>query len=339
MNPLNGKNRTKTITSRIEYKFEFDATFGIENKHFYFMISTHLGEIIALGTAVCWTATGLAFQQATRRQGSLSVNILRLIMAFIIYALISTFTRGMVFPVDASAHTWIWMTISGLVGFVFGDYFLFKSYELISVRIAMLIFSLSPPIAAVFGWLALGETMDLKSILAMTVTLSGIMLVITQKPASNENGKKKKIEFSFSAKGLLFAFLGTIGQSGGLVLSKYGMGDYNVFAATQIRIIAGTIGFIILITLIKRWPRVKLAVSDSKAMGFVSIGAFFGPFIGVYLSLLAIKYTTVGIASTIMAIIPVLIIPPSVLLFKEKVTIKEVLGAFVTVGGVVLFFV
>ena len=74
-------------------------------------------------------------------------------------------------------------------------------------------------------------------------------------------------------------------------------------------------------------------------MKFIIIGAFFGPFIGVYLSLLAVKYTTVGIASTIMAVIPVMIIPAAILLYKEKVTLKEVIGAFITVGGVVLFFV
>lgn len=305
------------------------------------MFQSHLGEIIALGTAVCWTATGLAFQQATRKAGSLSVNIIRLLMAFVIYALVSYFIRGRVFPTDASQFNWIWMTISGVVGFVFGDYFLFKSYEYISARISMLVFSLSPPFAALISWFALGETMSLKSIFAMMITLAGIVIVITEKKKLDEEkeGKKKNIQLSFPIKGLVFALLGTIGQSTGLVLSKYGMGDYDVFAATQIRIIAGAIGFTILITFIKRWPKVKSAATNLSAMKFISIGAFFGPFIGVYLSLLAVKYTTVGIASTIMAVIPIMIIPPAILLYKEKVTLKEVIGAFISVGGVVLFFV
>lgn len=305
------------------------------------MLESHFGELIALATAVCWTVTGLAFQQATRRTGSLSVNIIRLLMAFVIYMVVSAFLRGRFFPTDASQFNWIWLSISGIVGFVFGDYFLFKSYEHISVRISMLVFSLSPPFAAIISWFALGETMSIQAIFAMIVTLSGIVLVVTNKKKKEDrkDGKKNKLQFSFPVKGLLFALLGTIGQSTGLVLSKYGMGDYNVFAATQIRIIAGTIGFIILISVIKRWPKVKSAAKDVKAMKFIGIGAFFGPFIGVYLSLLAVTYTTVGTASTIMAIIPVLIIPPAVFLFKEKVTLKEVIGAFITVGGVVLFFV
>ncbi|MBI9067011.1 MAG: DMT family transporter [Salinivirgaceae bacterium] len=305
------------------------------------MINSHLGEIVSLLTAVCWTGTALAFQQASRKAGSLSVNIIRLLIAFAIYAVISYFVRGLVFPTDATAFNWIWLSISGLIGFVFGDYFLFKSYEHISARISMLIFSLSPPFAAIISWFILDETMNLKSILAMIVTLGGIVLVVTEKKKLDERkeGKRNNLKFSFPIKGLVFALLGTIGQSTGLVLSKYGMGDYNVFAATQIRIITGTVGFVILISLIKRWPKVKEAATNKSAMKFITIGAIFGPFIGVYLSLLAVKHTTVGIASTIMAIIPVLIIPPAMILYKEKVSLKEIIGALITVSGVILFFV
>lgn len=305
------------------------------------MIQNHWGEFIALITALCWTITALAFQQATRKIGSLSVNIIRLLIAFGIYAIVAYFVRGKAFPTDASTFNWVWLSISGIIGFVFGDYFLFKSYEHISARISMLVFSLSPPFAAIISWFALGETMGIQSIFAMIITLSGIVLVVTEKKKLDEQkeGKKNKLKFSFPVKGLLFALLGTIGQSSGLVLSKYGMGEYDVFAATQIRIITGTVGFVILISMLKRWGKVKEAATNLGAMKFIMVGAIFGPFIGVYLSLLAVKYTSVGIASTIMAIIPVLIIPPAILLYKEKVTLKEVIGALITVGGVILFFV
>jgi drug/metabolite transporter (DMT)-like permease len=306
------------------------------------MFTSHLGEFIALLTAVFWTITSLSFQQATRRVGSIPVNIIRLMIAMVIYAVISAFTRGMFLPFDAGAHQWIWMSVSGLVVFVFGYYFLLKSYEFISARITMLIMSLSAPMASFISWLVLGETMNALSLFAMFITIFGITLVITEKkiPTEEDLGKKsRKLQFSFSPKGLIFAFLGTIGQASGLVLSKYGMRDYNVFAATQIRIIAGAFGFVILVTTINRWSKVKNAVTDAKSMKFIMLGSIFGPFLGVYASLLAIKYTTIGIASTIMAIIPVLIIPPAILLYKEKVTLKEVIGALIALSGVVLFFI
>lgn len=306
------------------------------------MLTSHLGEFIALLTAVFWTITSLAFQQATRRAGSISVNVIRLILALLVYAFISQLTRGLFLPFDAGMHQWIWMSVSGLVGFVFGDYFLLKSYEFISARITMLIMSLSAPLASIISWFVLGEALSALSLFAMFITLFGIVLVITEKKKLDDKkleGKARKFQFSFSPKGLTFAFLGTIGQATGLVLSKYGMQDYNVFAATQLRIIAGTLGFIVLVTVIKRWSRVQQAVTDRGAMKFILIGSIFGPFLGVYASLLAIKYTTIGVASTIMAIIPVLIIPPAIILYKEKVTVKELIGAVIALGGIVLFFI
>ncbi|WP_457617531.1 DMT family transporter [Lutibacter sp.] len=306
------------------------------------MITSHLGELFALLTAVFWTTTSLSFQQATKRSGVLSVNVLRLIIAFIIYALISYFSRGMFLPFDASAHQWIWMSLSGIVGFVFGDYFLLKSYEFISARISMLLMSLSAPIAALISWIFLRESMGFISLFAMFITIFGIIIVITEKKKLDTeklDSKRKKLQFSFSPKGMLFAFFGSLGQALGLALSKYGMQGYNVFAATQIRIIASSIGFVILITLIKRWPKVKQTVKDSISIKFILIGSIFGPFLGVYTSLLSVKYTSVGIASTIMAIIPVLIIPPAILIYKEKVTLKEVIGAFIALSGIAVFFI
>ena len=305
------------------------------------MLQSHLGEFIALGTAVCWTVTGLAFQQATRIAGSLTVNILRLIIAFAIFGFISLYIRGEFIPTDATTHAWTWLSISGIIGFVFGDYCLFKSYEYISARISMLVMSLSPIFAALIAWITIGETLSPKAILAIGITLSGIVIVIMEKKKMDEekSKNKKKIKFSFSTKGLLYALGGTIGQSTGLVLSKYGMGNYDVFAATHIRIIAGLIGFILIIFFTRRWGRVFETLRDKKTLIFIGIGAFFGPFIGVYLSLLSIKYTTVAIASTIMAIIPILIIPPAILLYKEKVTLREIIGAFITVSGIAIFFI
>jgi drug/metabolite transporter (DMT)-like permease len=131
---------------------------------------------------------------------------------------------------------------------------------------------------------------------------------------------------------------GAAGQAGGLVLSKYAMNGYNAFASAQIRVLAGIVGFIIVFTLYGHWKTAFRSLSDHKAMSQLSIGAFFGPFLGVSFSLLSVQLTSTGIASTIMALVPVLIIPASVIFFKEKVNLKEIAGATLAVAGTALFF-
>ncbi|VAW30170.1 hypothetical protein MNBD_BACTEROID07-1040, partial [hydrothermal vent metagenome] len=146
-------------------------------------------------------------------------------------------------------------------------------------------------------------------------------------------------KLKFPARGLIYAFIGAMGQGGGIVLSKYGMGNYNAFASTQIRAIVAIVGFTIIISLLGRWKNVRMTFSNKPALKRIVLGSFFGPFLGVSFSLLAVQHTDVGIASTLMAMVPVFIILPSVLLFKQKVTLAEVTGAVLSVVGVTLFFV
>jgi drug/metabolite transporter (DMT)-like permease len=294
----------------------------------------YYGEIAALCTALFWTVTSLAFERASLKIGSISLNIIRLGIGFVFLSIFNLFYRGIVLPVDASSQNWIWLSLSGLVGFLFGDLFLFKSYTIIGSRYAMLIMTLVPPITALAGWIMLGEKLTGMNYLGMCLTIFGISLAIF-----NRSTSKSGFSLKFSYKGLLFAFFGAVGQALGLVLSKFGMKDYDPFAATQIRIISGFLGFAVLITLIRRWNNVFEGFYNRSGMISAGIGSFFGPFLGVSFSLLAIKYTQTGIASTIMAIVPVLIIPPAIFLFKQKVTVLEIIGAVISVTGVTLFFV
>lgn len=297
------------------------------------MISDYYGELAALATAFFWTATALSFEVASRRVGSLAVNMIRLVFAFIFLAIFSLFYRGMVLPLDASAHAYIWLSVSGLVGFVFGDYFLFRAFALISSRIAMLVMTLVPPITALIGWLLLNEVLSLKELAGMFLTVTGISLAII----SRKNGSGK-LKFSYPLKGIVFALAGTVGQAVGLVLSKYGMQDYDPFAATHIRIFAGMVGFAVIITFLGKSPLITRALKDRKGMIGITSGSFFGPFLGVSFSLLAIKFTATGIASTIMSIVPILLILPSIIIFKHKVTAAQLIGALISVFGVMLFF-
>jgi drug/metabolite transporter (DMT)-like permease len=296
-------------------------------------LETHYGELAALATAIFWTVTALSFEFASKRVGSLAVNMIRLTLAFLLLAVLTFITRGMFLPLDASFHAWLWLGLSGLIGLVLGDYFLFKAYSILSSRIAMLIMTTVPPMTALIGWLLLGEKMTLLHIFGMFLTVGGIFLAVFSMP---ENGKR--IRLNYPVKGIMFALIGSAGQAGGLVLSKYGMADYNAFAASHIRIIVAVISYALIIIVLKKGFLIRNAVYDSKGMRAIGLGSFFGPFLGISFSLLAIKYTETGIAATIMAIVPILIIPPSIILFRERFTWLEITGAFISVTGVVLMF-
>jgi len=303
----------------------------------FLIITSHPGEYAALLTAVFWTITALAFESASKRIGSLAVNLLRLLLAIVFLGVYSWITRGLFFPTDASLHNWGWLSLSGLIGFVIGDLALFQAFVLIGARVSMLIMSLVPPMTALISWVFLDEKLSLLNFGGMMLILTGIALVILGR---SEQDEKSKSWFSvnYAAKGLFFALLGAAGQAIGLVMSKYGMGDYDAFASSQIRVLAGAAGFVLLFFVIKKWSLISNAMHDRPALRILLLGAFFGPFLGVSFSLLAVQNTEAGIASTLMSVTPVLIIAPAVIFFKEKLLVKEVIGAILAVAGVAIFF-
>jgi len=293
------------------------------------VFQSHIGEFAGLGVSVCWTMSALFFEKAGHKIGSLSVNFIRLLFAIGFLGITTFFSRGIFLPTDATSYQWFWLGLSGFIGFFLGDMLLFQSYMVIGSRTATLVMSLAPMLTAIIGWFFLDEILSTKSIIAIIVSLSGIIIAISN--------RKMKLNIPF--KGFLLAFGGALGQAIGLILSKKGMGHYDPVSATQIRAIFGLISFGILITILRRWPKIQQAFTHTSAMKSVTVGAIFGPFIGVALGLFAIQQTKTGIASTLMALVPIFIIVPSAIMFKEKIRPQQVIGAVISIAGASLFFI
>jgi drug/metabolite transporter (DMT)-like permease len=296
-------------------------------------VSLPQGELAALGTACCWTVGALAFEAAGRRVGSLSLNLLRLLMAFVPLTLVGLIFHGRALPLDAGGHVWFWLTLSGFVGFTFGDLCLFRAFVVVGARTTTLIsMSTAPVLAALIGWGALHDRLTALDCVGMAVTLAGVAWVVLERRGGDGG------DHAHRRSGILLAIGAGVGQGVGLVLGKHGMGSYDAFGATQIRVLAGAVGFALLFIPIHWWPRVRMAMRDRPALARMALGAFFGPFLGVSLSLLAVQHTATGVAATIMALVPVFIIVPAMLIFHERVGPRAFLGAFVAVAGVALLF-
>jgi drug/metabolite transporter (DMT)-like permease len=217
----------------------------------------------------------MAFESAGKKVGSLSVNLIRLIIAFFFIGFYSWVVRGFFFPSDATLFQWEWLALSGLVGFVIGDLLLFQALVVIGARISMLVMALAPPFAALIGWLVLGEVLSPSNLLGMAITLTGIVIVILKREKSEENGAMvRKIKSNYSVQGILLALGGAMGQGAGLVLSKKGMGDYDAFSASQIRVLTGIVGFVFILTFKKRWPRFRAAIQNRPAMKRITSAHF-----------------------------------------------------------------
>ena len=301
----------------------------------------YLGELISIGVAFSWTATALLSEFGSKRLGNLTLNVLRMALAIIFAMVMFWAVLGAPLPAGITMEACSWMLLSGLVGYVIGDYCLFQCYIIIGSRYGQLFMTLAPLAAALMAWITLGQEMNGMSILAMIVTLAGISISVLGR------GEHHKVSLKLPLNGVLFAIAAALCQGIGLVLSKIGMDHYDTtatpawvipFSANFLRCIAGIIGFGILLYFREGLSPLREALHDRKGMAVATATTIFGPFVGVGFSLMAVQYTEAGIASTLMALTPIIIILPSYWLFQQKITWKAVVGAFISVIGVSLFF-
>ena len=310
-----------------------------------------IGELISLGVAFSWTIAALASEVGSKRLGVFVMNVWRMAVALLFSAILLCFTFGKPYPAYASATTWLWLLGSGVVGYFFGDWCLFNSYLTIGSRMGQLFMTLAPMFAAFTAWVMIGQTLSWMSLLAMTVTLLGIAISVLG------HDRDHHMSLNLPLKGVLYGIGAAMGQGVGLVLSKIGVDHYtqdlassslvtaqssleNIlpFSSNMIRCVAGLFCFSTWLILSGHAGRMHESLKERRGLLAMLIAVLSGPFIGVGFSLMAVQYTAAGIASTIMAMTPILILLPSRWLFGQPITARNLLGAIISVIGVSLFF-
>lgn len=292
----------------------------------------YLGEIAALATAFCWSITSYAFTNASRRIGAIQVNIDRMALASImLIIIIGVFGISLSLAFGQISN----LVISGILGLVLGDSFLFKSFQLIGARLGIIIMASVPVLSTILAFLFLDEIISLLGMLGMLLTIAGILIVVLER----KNPEQNKI--SISKAGILYGFLGALGQASGLIFAKFAFqaGELNGFSASFIRLFSASIIILPIASTFRRYKNpFGIYPKDSYSTRVILIGTIFGPVLGITGSLIAIEYAKVGIASTLMATMPVIMLGISRYYFKEKLEWKAIVGAVLAVIGAAIIF-
>ncbi len=300
------------------------------------MITPFAGELAALGTAIFFALGPTCFALAGLRVGSAAVNRLRLLFAFVLLLILHTVLYGQPLPAGAGSERWFWLGLSGVVGLVAGDACLFQAFVLIGPRLSMLVFSLSPVLAAFTAWLFLGESLGAGQILGIAVTLGGVAIVVL----GRRNGGSAARAGGSYALGLLLALGGAAGQALGMITAKLGLaGGYPALSGHVIRLgVAAAVLWLLSALQGRVGSTFRAFARDRRALALTAGGAALGPLFGVWLSLVAISLAPVGIATTLMALPPVLLLPIGRYVFGEHIGGRAALGTLVALLGVALLF-
>lgn len=290
-----------------------------------------MGEFAALTASVLWAGISIVFTAVAFKIGTVQLNIDRMSLASI-FLIITIALFGI--SLEVNFNQFIFLAISGVIGLVLGDSFLFMSFKEIGPRLTMLLYSVNPAIAAILAFLFLGEVLDWMGIIGIFIVLTGIGMVVLEKPQLDS-------KFKFTRKGLIYGLLGGLGQAVGLILAKnaYSYGDIHSLSATFYRIASAAVIMLPLGIALGRYKNpFKLYFNDLKTFRLVVLGSIMGPYLGISLSFVALTHTQIGIAATLLSTTPVIILPLSWYFYKEKLSFTSIAGAFITVSGIALLF-
>jgi drug/metabolite transporter (DMT)-like permease len=301
-----------------------------------------VGQLAAVLTAVCYSISSVFFTFAGRKYGSMVSNRIRLVFAVLLLGVVHWIVFGTPVPLNASLDRWFWLGISGVVGLAIGDLFLFQTYIILGPRIGLLFLSLSPAIATLLAWLFLGETLNRTSLFGIILTLLGItwvVLVSNQRPNLQANAHDK-INARIDFKGVVAGLIAASGQAFGVVLAKIGLkGDFSPLSGNVIRMTSAFLALWIMTVFQGQVTNTFQQVSSDRIpLYFLFVGAIFGPLIGVSLALFAIQNTSIGIASTLIALPPIFLLPLGHFIFKEKISWQAIAGTLMAVSGVGVLF-
>jgi len=297
-------------------------------------MNNYLGEIAAIATSLCWSFTAIFFTIASKKVGSAKVNLIRLLLASIFLISLHFLLYGNLLPIHAESYRWWWLGLSGVIGLALGDAMLFEAFVIIGAGLSMLLMSLVPIISTILAWMFLHEILGFTEIFAIMLTVSGIIWVVLDK--KNTDGHTQLTRY---LSGILLGIGGALGQAFALITAKKGLyGDFPALSATVIRMITAA-AILWIITIVRGSSISNFDFWKDKTAGWTTLfGAVFGPFLGVWLSLVAIKHAHIGIASTLMALPPIFLIPLTHWIFKEKITWYSVIGTVIATMGVAIIF-
>lgn len=293
-----------------------------------------IGEFAALGTAVAFGLSSIFHTLAGRQVGSVIVNRMRLLFA-ISYLLAMHLIGGIPLPFSAGSERFFWLGLSGIVGLAIGDAMLFQAFIYIGARLAMLLMSLAPVLAAVIAWIFLKESLSLVQVAGMLLAISGVALVVRERSGNAPGTAAARKNYS---RGILLGLGACACQAIGYILAKPGLANnFSPISGALLRMTAATI-IIWGMAFFQRQVGLTFRSVNRRAVLLLAAGALVGPVIGVTLSMLAIQTTEIGIASTLIALTPVFLLPIGFFFFHERFGWKAIAGTLLAMSGVAILF-
>jgi drug/metabolite transporter (DMT)-like permease len=303
------------------------------------------GLIFALLATFSWSLCIFPFTQAARRLGSVPLNHFRLLLAVILLgvaSLLIDYTGFKELFQREMMGAWFWLGLSGIIGLTIGDHFGFAMYAILGPRIGSVLTTFAPAASLITGFFILDERLSFIGIMGMLITVLGVIWISLN---PNERDKIPDHGHGSIRAGIIYGLLAAACQGAGLVLAKKGMMDQsgtelNIHPvhATLMRMFIATSSLYMYTIIRGKFREVSTSILENRNKGlfYASAGTLFGPVTGVSLALFTVVYLKASVAQTIFSLVPVFALLIAMIFFREKISLRALLGVFVAITGVLI---
>ena len=299
----------------------------------------HFGEIMALTAALIFAWTSIFFTTAGRRLGVTTLNLMRLLGGTVLLGATHLILFGRLWP-EAPLESILWIGASGIVGLAIGDSALFRAFTLIGPRRGMLAMATAPVFTVVVAWLLLDEALGWRALLGIVVIMGGVMLAVTGKDPGG--GDFAHPERRVLVRGYLLGMVAAVGQGFGSAFVKMGMAggavEVDPLSATFVRMVFAWAAYWLVVVPRHDLRALLRPLRDLKGSLNLGLATFLGPYVSVYISILAIRHAEAGVAQVLLGAVPIFVLAPAWLVYRDRPSPMALVGVVVAVAGGALLF-
>lgn len=300
----------------------------------------HYGELAALLAAFIFAWTSVVFTAAGHRLGVTLVNLLRLPGAVVCLGLTHLALTGRAWPADLAPADQAWIGLSGVVGLAVGDSALFRSFTLVGPRRGMTVMALAPVFTVVVAWALAGERLGPQALAGIAAVIGGVILATRGRDPGG--GRFRALPAPVLRTGFLLALVGAACQGLGSAFAKLGMGPggggVDPLGATLVRLVWATVAYWLVVLPRQDRRQLRERLRDGRGVAALAVAVLLGPFLSVWISLVAIKHTEAGVAQVFLGMVPIFVLLPSWVVYRDSPTVRTLAGVAVAVAGGALLF-
>lgn len=292
------------------------------------------GQLLALFTALCYATNSLSFQEIGKTSTIAGAAHMRMYLALPMVLIMTWATQGSLILTPLSNQALIILILSGILGYFLTDIMLFQSYVYLGPRESLVLFTISPILIAILGYLLFEEVLNATQITGILTTVGGIIIMILFGEKTNgKAGSHKRLGYILAISAALF-------QTAANILARSAVIEAGSATTNLIRNIGGLFAFFIYFGLIKRQlkSQAKPFLANRKLLYLLLFATLSGPVLGTASQMHAYTLAPVGIVSTITQVTPIILLPIDYFILKRTVSRASFVGTILSVLGVSLLF-